>query len=242
VYQDLFGECIFTGKGLYDVDTFTAVLDGRVPENAVLSHDLFEGLFARAGLVTDVEVIDDYPASVLAHARRQHRWVRGDWQILRWLFPLVPTRAGFTRNRLPLGARWKILDNLRRSLTAPATLAALLAVWTFAPAPPLPWTLAALAAPLAPLVLRVLSGLTRTLRLRMDTVALAAFVGDLRIDIARALLDVTLVAQTTWAMLHAIGVTLTRMWVTRRRLLEWETAATSAARASGARCGASPRR
>ncbi len=233
VYQDLFGEGIFTGKGLYDVDTFTAVLDGRVPDNAVLSHDLFEGLFARAGLVTDVEVIDDYPASVLAHARRQHRWVRGDWQILRWLFPFVPTRGGLTQNRLPLGARWKILDNLRRSLTAPATLAALFAAWLFAPAPPLPWTLAALAAPLAPLVLRLLGGLARTLRLRMDTVALAAFAGDLRIDAARALLDVTLVAQTTWAMLHAIGLTLTRMWVTRRRLLEWETAATSAARASG---------
>ena len=82
VYQDLFDEGIFTGKGLYDVDAFAAALDGRVPENALLSHDLFEGLYARTALVTDVEVVDDYPSSVLAHARRQHRWVRGDWQIL----------------------------------------------------------------------------------------------------------------------------------------------------------------
>ena len=102
VYQDLFGEGIFTGKGLYDVDAFMAALEGRVPENALLSHDLFEGLHARAALVTDVEVVDDYPSSVLAHARRQHRWVRGDWQILWWLFPFVPTRTGLERNRLPL--------------------------------------------------------------------------------------------------------------------------------------------
>ena len=125
-YQDLFGEGIFTGKGLYDVDAFMAALEGRVPENALLSHDLFEGLYARTALVTDVEVVDDYPASVLAHARRQHRWVRGDWQILWWLFPVVPTRSGLRRNRLPLISRWKILDNLRRSLMAPATVALLL--------------------------------------------------------------------------------------------------------------------
>ena len=93
-YQDLFGEGIFTGKGLIDVDAFAAALRGRVPENALLSHDLFEGLHARTGLVTDVEVVDDYPASVLAHARRLHRWVRGDWQILGWLFPWVRTRRG----------------------------------------------------------------------------------------------------------------------------------------------------
>src|SRR5258707_7988572 len=91
-YQDLFSEGIFTGKALYDVDAFAASLDGRVPENALLSHDLFEGLYARTALVTDVEVVDDYPASVLVHARRQHRWVRGDWQILWWLFPFVPSR------------------------------------------------------------------------------------------------------------------------------------------------------
>ena len=124
VYQDLFDEGIFTGKGLYDVDAFVAALEGRVPENALLSHDLFEGLYARTALVTDVEVVDDYPSSVLAHARRQHRWVRGDWQILWWLFPFVPSRTGLQRNRLPLMSRWKILDNLRRSLMAPATVAA----------------------------------------------------------------------------------------------------------------------
>jgi len=145
VYQDLFGEGIFTGKGLYDVDAFTTALDGRVPENALLSHDLFEGLYARTALVTDVEVVDDYPSSVLAHARRQHRWVRGDWQILWWLFPLVPSRSGLARNRLPMIARWKILDNLRRSVVAPATLLLLVLGWTVLPGASLAWTAAALA-------------------------------------------------------------------------------------------------
>src|SRR6202011_4673956 len=161
VYQDLFNEGIFTGKGLYDVDAFMAALRGRVPENALLSHDLFEGLYARTALVTDVEVVDDYPASVLAHARRQHRWVRGDWQILLWLFPVVPVRGGVERNRLPLMSRWKIFDNLRRSLLAPSLFALLVAGWTFLPGRPVVWTLAAVAALALPLVsffLMLLSG------------------------------------------------------------------------------------
>ena len=141
-YQDLFSEGIFAGKGLYDVDAFVAALEGRVPENALLSHDLFEGLHARPALVTDVEVVDDYPASVLTHARRQHRWARGDWQILFWLFPLVPTRQGLERNTLPFISRWKIFDNLRRTLVAPATLLALVAGWLVLPGRPWVWTAA----------------------------------------------------------------------------------------------------
>lgn len=233
VYQDVFNEGIFTGKGLYDVDAFMRALDGRVPDNAVLSHDLFEGLYARAALVTDVEVIDDYPSSLLAHARRLHRWVRGDWQILTWLLPFVPTRDGFARNRLPWRSRWKILDNLRRSLTPPATLVALVVAWVAMPTPTAWWMLAALAAPLAPLLLRVLGAIGPMLRGQIDRVSIAGLGLDLRVDLARVLLDIVFLAQTTWAMVHAIAVTLARLIVTRRRLLEWETAATSATRALG---------
>ncbi len=233
VYQDLFGEGSFTGKGLYDVDAFMRVLDGRVPENAVLSHDLFEGLYARAALVSDVEVIDDYPSSLLAHSRRLHRWVRGDWQILWWLFPWVPSGNGRERNRLPLISRWKILDNLRRSLTAPATLVALLVSWTMLPGWAGAWTAAALAAPLTPLVIRLTDALVRAARWRFDRVAAGALRDDLRVDTARALLDVVLLAHSTHAMLHAVGLTLVRLVVTRRRLLEWETAAATAARVLG---------
>src|SRR4029434_1596721 len=132
-YQDLFGEGIFTGKGLYDVDAFMAALEDSVPENALLSHDLFEGLHARVALVSDVELVDEYPSSVLSHARRQHRWVRGDWQILFWLFPFVPSRRGLKRNPLPAIGRWNTRATHRRHLVAPTLLAMLLAGWMVLP-------------------------------------------------------------------------------------------------------------
>ena len=230
LYQDLFGEGSFTGKGLYDVDAFAAALDGRVPENALLSHDLFEGLYARAALVTDVEVVDDYPSNVLAHARRQHRWVRGDWQILWWLLPFVPARIGMARNRLPLIARWKIFDNLRRSLLAPATLALFLLGWTTLPGSPIAWTaiaLAALAFPLYSRVIELAAGPATGVSWRVFVRTAA---DDLETAGARVFLQLVFVASQAWEMAHAIGITLFRLTVTRHRLLEWETAAASAER------------
>ncbi|WP_242344168.1 GH36-type glycosyl hydrolase domain-containing protein [Anaeromyxobacter terrae] len=232
-YQDLFGEGSFTGKGLYDVDAFTAAMDGRVPDNTLLSHDLFEGIHARTGLVTDVEVVDDYPSSVLAHARRQHRWTRGDFQILGWLLPLVPTRAGLARNRLPLISRWKIFDNLRRAQLAPATVVLLLLAWTVLPGSPALWTaavVASLAFPLYPLVLEALAGPRRHQPLGAFLRGLAE---DAQGGAARVVLQLAFLANQAYAMVHAILVTLVRLAITRRRLLEWETAAASAARGAG---------
>jgi cyclic beta-1,2-glucan synthetase len=240
-YQDLFGEGTFTGKGLYDVDAFTAALAGRVPDNALLSHDLFEGVHARTALVTDVEVVDDYPSSVLAHARRQHRWTRGDWQILAWILPFVPTRSGPRRNRLPFISRWKIFDNLRRSQLAPATVLLLLLAWTVLPGSPALWTaavLAGLAFPLYPMLGATLAGPAPRqpwgpfLRAAGDEAATA---------LARVALQLTFLANQAYAMSHAALVTLVRLAVTRRRLLEWETAAASGAR-SAARSSGSRRR
>ncbi len=232
-YQDLFSEGIFTGKGLYDVDAFIAALDGRVPENAVLSHDLFEGLYARTALVSDVEVVDDYPSTFLAHTRRQHRWVRGDWQILWWLFPFVPTRSGLQRNRLPLVSRWKILDNLRRSLLAPATVVLLFLAWTTLPGSPAVWTaalLVSLAFPLYPLILQGAAGP----RPRQPW---HVFVRLLANDVSEALaqtgLRLAFLANEAWQGAHAIALTLVRISVTHRRMLEWETAAASAERGGG---------
>jgi len=230
VYQDLFCEGIFTGKGLYDVDAFAAVLEGRVPENALLSHDLFEGLYARTALVSDVEVVDEYPSSVLAHARRQHRWVRGDWQILWWLFPVVPSREGPRRNRLPLIARWKILDNLRRSLLPPATWLLLVVGWTVLPGHPAAWTVVALAAMAFPGVSRALEMLRGPRRDQAWRGYLREAVEDLQAAAARAGLQLAFMASEASERLHAIGTTLIRLGVTQRRLLEWETAASSAAR------------
>ncbi len=232
-YQDLFAEGIFTGKGLYDVDAFAAALEGRVPENALLSHDLFEGLYARTALVTDVEVVDDYPASVLAHARREHRWVRGDWQILWWLFPVVPTRSGLRRNHLPLISRWKILDNLRRSLLAPAKLAFLLLGWLVLPGEPLVWTaalLAALAFGLYPLMLKTLAGPPPQQPWR---VFLRLARADAATVLVQAGLQLAFLANRAWERVHAIGITLVRLVATKRGLLEWETAEASAERTRG---------
>jgi cyclic beta-1,2-glucan synthetase len=232
-YQDLFNEGIFTGKGLYDVDAFTNALKDSVPENTLLSHDLFEGLHARVALVSDVELVDEYPSSVLAHARREHRWVRGDWQILFWLFPVVPSRRGLTRNTLPIIGRWKILDNLRRSLVAPMLLAMLVAGWAILPGPRWFWisaTLLVIASQLLPLVGRLLVGPRRSQ-------SLPVFWHNLRDDAATAVAQVTLgltfLAYNAWRRTHAIGLTLVRLAVTKRRLLEWETAATTAALSAG---------
>ena len=232
-YQDLFSEGIFTGKGLYDVDAFMAALDGRVPENALLSHDLFEGLHSRTALVTDVEVVDDYPASVLTHARRQHRWARGDWQILFWLFPLVPTRAGPERNRLPVIARWKIFDNLRRTLVAPATVAMLALAWLELPGNPLVWTaalLGAIAFPLLPLARRLVAGPDPQ---QPAGVFFRLLADDMQVALAQTLLQITFLAYHAFEMAHAIGLTLVRLVFTQRRLLQWETAAAATARAAG---------
>jgi cyclic beta-1,2-glucan synthetase len=237
VYQDLFGEGIFTGKGLYDVDAFVASLEGRVPENALLSHDLFEGLYARTALVTDVEVVDDYPSSVLAHARRQHRWVRGDWQILWWLFPFVPSRKGLQRNRLPLLSRWKILDNLRRSLMAPATLAVLLLGWTILPGRPAVWTAIGLAAIVLPVCLRLLRLLGGPGRLESGPAFLRTSFDDLATEAVRVSLQLAFLANQACEMLHAITVTLVRLAITKHRLLEWETAAASSRRGGPPRLG-----
>jgi cyclic beta-1,2-glucan synthetase len=232
-YQDLFGEGIFTGKGLYDVDAFTAALEGSVPENALLSHDLFEGLHARVALVSDVELVDEYPSSVLTHARRQHRWIRGDWQILFWLFPFVPSQRGVRRNTLPLIGRWKILDNLRRSLVTPTLLALLVMGWTALPGSHWFWTMAVMgtaASQLLPVIARLLVGPRRA---QSPPVFLRNLGRDGVTALAQISLSLTFLAFHAFDTAHAIGVTLARLVVTKRRMLEWETAAATAAKAAG---------
>src|SRR6266851_184177 len=131
VYQDLFGEGSYSGKGVYDVDVFEAALAGRIPENSLLSHDLLEGTFARAGLISDVEVVEEFPSRYDVAAARQHRWARGDWQLLPWILGRGRYSKGDQGGAaIPLIGRWKMIDNLRRSLSAPVTVLALLAGWT----------------------------------------------------------------------------------------------------------------
>ena len=141
VYQDLFQEGSYTGKGIYDIDAFEAALAGKVPENALLSHDLFEGIFARVALATDIELFEEFPSRYEAIAARQHRWARGDWQLLPWLFGRGQSgRKKQKPVRIPIIGRWKILDNLRRTLSAPAAFLTLVVGWLLPPASPWVWT------------------------------------------------------------------------------------------------------
>ena len=224
-YQDLFAEGIYTGKGLYDVAAFAAVLAGRVPENAVLSHDLLEGLFARPALVSDVEVVDDYPSSVVSHAHRYHRWVRGDWQLLPWLLPWVPAERGVERNRLPLLSRWKLLDNLRRSLVPAALVAFLAAAWIAMPGGAAAWTALALAVMVFP-VYHPFLRLAHGPEFRQPWTVFARTVGrELTMAAAQVVVAIMLLVYQAYQSLHAIVVTLIRLGAAEGRLLEWETAA-----------------
>jgi cyclic beta-1,2-glucan synthetase len=226
VYQDLFGEGTFTGKDLYDVDAFARALAERVPENALLSHDLFEGLYARAALVTDVELLDDYPARYVTYAMRQHRWTRGDWQIARWLFPTVPdARGGSVRNTLPLGARWKIFDNLRRSLVAPGVLLWLVFAWTLLPGSPFLWSLFVLLALAFPVYAHVTTSMLLHPRGIPWTSHFWSVWGDARTNTAQVALTLTFLAHQAYLMCDAVVRTLYRKLASKRRLLEWTTAA-----------------
>ena len=225
VYQDLFGEGSFTGKGLYDVDAFEAALEGRVPVNAILSHDLFEGLHARCALVTDIELLDDFPARYDSYAMRQHRWVRGDWQIAPWLLPRVPGEGGRRlRNPLPLISRWKILDNLRRSLVAPGVLLWLVSVWTLVPGSPLWWTLFVVLALAFPVYAHLATNMMAHPRGVPWTSHVRGLWSDARTNTARLLLALTCVAHQAYLKTDAVARTLYRRLVSRRRLLEWVTA------------------
>jgi cyclic beta-1,2-glucan synthetase len=224
VYQDLFGEGSYTGKGIYDVPAFTAALEGRVPENSLLSHDLFEGIFARAGLVTDIELFEEFPTDYEVAAGRQYRWARGDWQLLPWMIR-GDARSGTSRTAIPVIGMWKIADNLRRTLSAPAGVLTLVAGWVLSHSPPLEWTafvLATIALPsLLPAFAEIVpkrSGISKRTHVRSvgRSFALAA---------SQVALGITFLAHQAWLMGDAIGRTLLRVYLTRRRLLEWTTAA-----------------
>ncbi len=228
VYQDLFGEGSYTGKGIYDVDAFETALAGRVGENTLLSHDLFEGTFARAGLVSDIEVVEEFPSRYDVAAARQHRWVRGDWQLLPWICGRGDAcGADHSRAALPFIGRWKMLDNLRRSLSAPASITALLAGWVLPLHAALVWTGFLLSTIALPSLLSVLAAIVpRRARITARS-HLFALAGDMRRALSLSTLTVVFLAHHAWLMLDAIGRTLVRVFVSRLHLLDWVTAAQS---------------
>ena len=225
VYQDLFGEGSYTGKGIYDVDAFERATHGRFRENTLLSHDLIEGTYSRAGLVTDIEAYDDYPTRYLTYTRRKHRWIRGDWQILRWIGGTVPGPDGRPEpNRLSAISRWKIFDNLRRSTVEIFQLLLLVAGWTVLPGSPIVWTALVLGAIAFPW----LFGLTLAgLRPPADKSLFAYYAAVWRDVVTSAqqfALAVAVLPHQAMVSADAIVRTLVRLFITRRHLLEWQTA------------------
>jgi cyclic beta-1,2-glucan synthetase len=226
VYQDLMDEGSFTGKGIYEVDVFQRVLSDRFPLNTILSHDLIEGAYARAGLVSDIELVDDYPSHFSAFSRRKHRWVRGDWQIMRWLLPRVPDHSGrLVKNPISVISKWKILDNLRRSLVEPATFMLLLAGWFSLPGGPARWTLAVLALLLIPAYSRLIVALVNLPRAAYFRGYLSDIADSFVTDQVNVFMLLAFLAHQVLVTLDAIVRTVVRLTITRRRLLEWETAA-----------------
>ncbi len=224
VYQDLFGEGSFTGKGIYDVDVFRQATDGRFPEHSLLSHDLIEGAFARAGLVTDIEVFDDYPTRYLTSTRRAHRWIRGDWQLMRWLASRVPGASGSNLDPLSALSRWKIADNMRRSLTPITILAWLVAGWTVLPGSPLAWTFAAIAALSAPWITPLTVAALRPPRGQSWRPYYIALGRDTWRALVQVALSFVLLPDQALLASDAILRTFARLVGGRRRMLEWQTA------------------
>ena len=223
VYQDLFGEGSYVGKAIYDIDAFAIALDGRVPENRMLSHDLFEGIYARTALATDIEVIDSQPSSYSVVAGRQHRWIRGDWQLLSWLWTHVPVSGeGRRRNDLSVVALWKLFDNLRRSLVPPSTIALLLLGWLSGP------TVAVVATSLVggvlvtPLFGWLAMGLTRSRRDGSPS-RLSTLGGQVKTHVLQAALRLVFTLDQALIMVDAIGRTLYRLYISKQQLLEWTT-------------------
>jgi cyclic beta-1,2-glucan synthetase len=224
-YQDLFGEGSFTGKGIYEVAVFNTILNHRFPRNALLSHDLIEGAYTRAGLVTDIELIDDYPSHYSAYIRRKHRWVRGDWQIVQWMFSPVPVESGrWAPNPISFISRWKIFDNLRRSLVEPFTFILFVAGWLGLPGGPLYWTVVLLLMLTFPAFFVLAFGLGDALVSEKNGGVREAFVGFWK-ALLITFLNLIFLPHQTLLSLDAIVRSLVRRFVTGKRLLEWETAA-----------------
>ncbi len=221
VYQDLFGEGSFIGKGIYEVDTFERALANRFPDNLILSHDLLEGCYARAGLQSDVQLYEEYPSRYSADVNRRYRWIRGDWQIARWLLPWVPGPDGKVRkNPLSMLSRWKILDNLRRSLMAAALTLLLLLGWTVS-ASPWFWTVAVLGMIVIPSLLALaLDVLRKPVDVKFGQ-HLATIIQAAGHQCLQALFTLVCLPHEAFYSLDALLRTVWRTQISHRRLLQW---------------------
>lgn len=226
VYQDLFGEGIFTGKGIYDVEVFQKLLKNAIPENTVLSHDLLEGSYVRVGLVTDINLIDGYPARYNAHAARLHRWVRGDWQLIPWLKSKVKDKTGnFVKNPLSTISKWKIMDNMRRSLVPPSLMLLIALAFGVLPGNSLVWLFfAIIAISFSLLTATVDAILSKHYRFYREKRHCTIIYGC-KATFYQILLIFSFLPHQAYLMCDAIIRTLIRVFLTKKNTLEWVTAA-----------------
>lgn len=227
VYQDLFGEGSFTGKGIYKVDVFEQSLRGRTPENRLLSHDLFEGNFARCGLISDVELFEDFPSNFEVAVARNHRWTRGDWQLLPWIL-------GREGAAISIIGRWKMLDNLRRSLLTPMTFFLFVTLFCISGINTFSWLVLVFTSQLLGHILPFLSGVIAYQKKIPFMVQARSLFEELTQGISRFLLNIIFLPYHSWVSLDAIARTLFRLCISKRKLLEWTTSAASKSSASTA--------
>ncbi len=226
VYQDLFREGSYTGKGIYDLDAFETSLAGKVKENTLLSHDLFEGIFARTALASDIELFDEFPSHYEASALRQSRWARGDWQLLPWIFGHDGlSKEESQKVKIPAISRWKMLDNLRRTLSAPGMFLTLVVGWLVPGISPWMWTRFILATLAIPSLIPFLTGLSPRIGGISKRSHIRGVLSDLTLGLEQIALTVILLAYQAWLMSDAILRTLARILITRKNLLQWITAA-----------------
>lgn len=216
IYQDLFGEGIFTGKGIYDIRVFHRCLDSRLPENTILSHDLLEGSYVRVGLATDIQLVDGYPEKYSSYVKRQHRWVRGDWQLIKWL-----TSLGKPLSYL---SKWKILDNMRRSLLPIALLMTLIMGIVFFPSNMLVWLGLVLLNLFFPIITKGIDDL-RNKRFNYQPIRFNdPIIPEYKRIIYHGTLMLAFLPSEAYTMVDAILRSLYRVYVSKKNLLEWTTA------------------
>ncbi|WMJ80575.1 glucoamylase family protein [Clostridium sp. MB40-C1] len=211
VYQDLFKEGIFTGKGIYHIDNFNYMIGEEIPENSILSHDLIEGEYTRCALVTDVQLIDGYPAYYNASSKRLHRWVRGDWQLLPWFK---------NKESLKTLSKFKMLDNLRRSLIAPSIIILMALSFNVLPDGTDKWIIAAILALITPLLFDVSETVTSPVR----GLNLSGQINNRKIALEQVFLIFCFLPYRAYLMVDAIVRTLYRLYISKKNLLEWQTA------------------
>ena len=223
VYQDMFGEGIYTGKGIYDLDVFQQVLRNAIPENKILSHDLYEGSYVRAALVTNLKVVESYPTKYNSFSARLYRWTRGDWQLLPFLFRTIPSGKTKIDNPLSFLSKWKIFDNLRRSLVAPALMVLIMLGISVFPGAMLLWLGYVAGVLLFPLISSTLSYLLSRNLFRERIKSYIPIVNGLKALLLQVTLTVVFLPYQACLMIKAMAVTLWRIIVSKKNMLEWTT-------------------